>query len=110
MIEKMFKSLMENHEMNHIEYKIFNSIQDPANKKTEEHYASLQGKVADAVSGDEIVLMIIYVKYCCEGGGSSHLSYDDLHHPLLSRLCSTGKQENCGENPGREYALWNIIV
>ena len=50
MIEKMFKSLMENHEMNHIEYKIFNSIQDPANKKTEEHYASLQGKVADAVS------------------------------------------------------------
>ena len=50
MIEKMFKSLMENHEMNHIEYKIFNSIQDPANKKTEEHYTNLQGKVADAVS------------------------------------------------------------
>ena len=58
MIEKMFKSLMENHEMNHIEYKIFNSIQDPANKKTEEHYTNLQGKVAEAVSDDEIVLMV----------------------------------------------------
>ena len=58
MIEKMFKSLMENHEMNHIEYKIFNSIQDPANKKTEEHYANLQGKVADAVSWDEILVMV----------------------------------------------------
>ena len=54
----MFKSLMENHEMNHIEYKIFNSIQDPANKKTEEHYTNLQGKVAEAVSDDEIVLMV----------------------------------------------------
>ena len=51
MIEKMFKSLMESHEMNHIEYKIFNSIQDPANKMTEDHYTSLQARVADAVRG-----------------------------------------------------------
>ena len=59
MIEKMFKSLMEKHEMNHIEYKIFNSIQDPANKKTEEHYTNLQGKVADAVSDDHRVKMVL---------------------------------------------------
>ena len=58
MIEKMFKGLMEKHAMNHIEYKIFNSIQDPANKKTEEHYTNLQGKVADAVSDGEIVRMM----------------------------------------------------
>ena len=58
MIEKMFKSLMENHEMNHIEYKIFNSIQDPANKKTEEHYTNLQGKVADAVSDADIETVV----------------------------------------------------
>ena len=58
MIEKMFKGLMEKHAMNHIEYKIFNSIQDPANKKTEEHYTNLQGKVADAVSDGEIVRLV----------------------------------------------------
>merc|ERR1719278_1032379 len=61
MIEKMFKSLMENHEMNHIEYKIFNSIQDPANKKTEEHYTNLQGKVADAVSDHLTSVMMTYI-------------------------------------------------
>jgi len=61
MIEKMFKSLMENHEMNHIEYKIFNSIQDPANKKTEEHYATLQGKVADAVADHLTSVMMTYI-------------------------------------------------
>ena len=107
MIEKMFKSLMEKHEMNHIEYKIFNSIQDPANKKTEEHYTNLQGKVADAVSDDQRVKMVL--TWCCEGFWSSHICYDDLHHPLLSWLCSTGKQENCWENPGIEYLLWEIV-
>lgn len=61
MIEKMFKSLMENHEMNHIEYKIFNSIQDPANKKTEEHYATLQGKVAEAVVDHLTSVMMTYI-------------------------------------------------
>jgi len=61
MIEKMFKSLMEKHEMNHIEYKIFNSIQDPANKKTEEHYTNLQGKVADAVSDHLTSVMMTYI-------------------------------------------------
>jgi len=61
MIEKMFRSLMEKHEMNHIEYKIFNSIQDPANKKTEEHYTNLQGKVADAVSDHLTSVMMTYI-------------------------------------------------
>ena len=49
-IKKTFKSLIENHPMNHIDYEVFNSIQDPAAKKIEEHYSFLQGKVADAVS------------------------------------------------------------
>ena len=35
--------------MNHIDYKVFNSIQDPAAKKIEERYSSLQGMVADSV-------------------------------------------------------------
>jgi len=61
MIEKMFKSLMESHEMNHIEYKIFNSIQDPANKRTEDHYTSLQGKVADAIEDHVTSVMMTYI-------------------------------------------------
>jgi len=61
MIEKMFKGLMEKHAMNHIEYKIFNSIQDPANKKTEEHYTNLQGKVADAVADHLTSVMMTYI-------------------------------------------------
>ena len=48
-INKTFKSLIDSHQMNHIEYQVFNSIQDPAAKKIEEHYSFLQGKVADAV-------------------------------------------------------------
>ena len=73
MIEKMFKGLMEKHAMNHIEYKIFNSIQDPANKKTEEHYTNLQGKVADAVSDGEIVVMVL-ASYHCVVQVSDHLT------------------------------------
>lgn len=61
MIEKMFKSLMESHEMNHIEYKIFNSIQDPANKMTEDHYTSLQARVADAIGDHVTSVMMTYI-------------------------------------------------
>ena len=49
-IEKMFKPMIQNHFMNHIDYNVFNSIQDPGNKKTEERYSFLQGKVADSVN------------------------------------------------------------
>ena len=48
-VKKMFKPLIQTHSMNHIDYKVFNSIQDPGNKKTEERYSFLQGKVADSV-------------------------------------------------------------
>ena len=48
-ITKMLKPLKETHSMNHIGYKDFNSIQDPADKKIEERYSFLQEKVADAV-------------------------------------------------------------
>ena len=78
MIKIVFSSMMESQEMNHIEYKIFNSIQvqfqlylfhkfklqfyhpkDPANKQTEDHYTNLQAKVADAVSIQYIVQVLI---------------------------------------------------
>ena len=48
-ITKMLKPLKETHSMNHIGYKDFNSIQDPADKTIEERYSFLQEKVADAV-------------------------------------------------------------
>ena len=46
-IKILFKPLIQTHKMNHIDYLVFNSIQDPATKKTEEWYSFLQGKVAD---------------------------------------------------------------
>ena len=49
-IEKMFKPMIQKHYMNHIDYNVFNSIQDPGNQKTEERYSFLQGKVADSVN------------------------------------------------------------
>ena len=49
-IKKMFRPLIQTHTMNHIDYKVFNSIQDPAAKKIEEQYSFLQGKVADSVN------------------------------------------------------------
>ena len=48
-IKILFKPLIQTHKMNHIDYLVFNSIQDPATKKTEEWYSFLQGKVADSV-------------------------------------------------------------
>ena len=48
-IKKMFKPLIQTHTMNHIDYKDLNSIQDPAAKKIEERYSSLQVMVADSV-------------------------------------------------------------
>ena len=48
-IKKMFRPLIQSHTMNHINYKVFNSIQDPAAKKIDEQYSFLQGKVADSV-------------------------------------------------------------
>ena len=89
MIKIVFSSMMESQEMNHIEYKIFNSIQvqfqlyhlfykskksfqfyhrkDPANKQTEDHYTNLQAKVADAVSIQYIVKVLTTsgIKYIC---------------------------------------------
>jgi hypothetical protein len=46
----MFRPLIQTQTMNHIDYKVFNSIQDPAAKKIEEQYSFLQGKVADSVN------------------------------------------------------------
>ena len=43
------KMLKQTHSMNHIGYKDYNCIQDPANKEIEERYSFLQEKVADAV-------------------------------------------------------------
>jgi len=57
-IKNMFKPLIQNHSMNHIDYEVFNSIQDPGNKKTEERYSFLQEKVADAVNSMIISLKI----------------------------------------------------
>ena len=49
-IKKVFRPLIQTHTMHHIDYKVFNSIQDPAAKKIEEQYSFLQRKVADSVS------------------------------------------------------------
>ena len=49
-IKKMFRPLIQTHTMHHMDYKIVNSIQDPAAKKIEEQYSFLQGKVADSVN------------------------------------------------------------
>ena len=48
-ITKMLEPLKQTHNMNHISYKDFNSIQDPADKKIEERYSFLQESVVDAV-------------------------------------------------------------
>jgi len=60
-IKKTFKALIENHPMNHIDYKVFNSIQDPAAKKIEEHYSFLQGKVADAILDNITSILMTYI-------------------------------------------------
>ena len=49
-IKDLFKPLIQTHSMNHIDYEVFNSIQDPGNRKTEERYRFLQDMVADAVN------------------------------------------------------------
>ena len=49
-IKKMFKPMIQAHTMNHIDYNVVNSIQDPASQKIEERNSFLQGKVADAVT------------------------------------------------------------
>eukprot|EP00092_Neocalanus_flemingeri_P045881 GFUD01051470.1.p1 GENE.GFUD01051470.1~~GFUD01051470.1.p1 ORF type:complete len:682 (-),score=136.96 GFUD01051470.1:677-2722(-) len=60
-IKKMFKPLIQSHSMNHIDYRIFNSIQDPGNKKTEERYSFLQGKVADAIMDNITTILMTYI-------------------------------------------------
>ena len=56
-ISRSNQPLKQTHSMNHIGYKDFNSIQDPADKKIEERYSFLQEKVADAVI---FLLMYLY--------------------------------------------------
>jgi len=60
-IKKMFKPMIETHSMNHIDYKVFNSIQDPGNKKTEERYSFLQGKVADTILDNITTILMTYI-------------------------------------------------
>eukprot|EP00092_Neocalanus_flemingeri_P038652 GFUD01042082.1.p1 GENE.GFUD01042082.1~~GFUD01042082.1.p1 ORF type:complete len:642 (+),score=140.44 GFUD01042082.1:118-2043(+) len=60
-IKQMFKPLIQTHSMNHIDYKVFNSIQDPANKKTEERNSFLQGEVADAILDNITTILMTYI-------------------------------------------------
>eukprot|EP00091_Calanus_sinicus_P002423 TRINITY_DN12462_c0_g1_i1.p1 TRINITY_DN12462_c0_g1~~TRINITY_DN12462_c0_g1_i1.p1 ORF type:complete len:141 (-),score=32.74 TRINITY_DN12462_c0_g1_i1:88-510(-) len=60
-IKKLFKPLIQTHTMNHIDYKVFNSIQDPAAKKTEEWYSFLQAKVADAILDNTTAILMTYI-------------------------------------------------
>ena len=48
-ITKMLKQMKQTYSMNHIGYKDYNCIQDPADKEIEERYSILQEKVADVV-------------------------------------------------------------
>jgi len=61
LLNTMFKPMLNTHRMNHIEYRVFNSIQDPAAKKIEERYSFLQGKVADAILSNIISILITYI-------------------------------------------------
>eukprot|EP00092_Neocalanus_flemingeri_P011801 GFUD01012724.1.p1 GENE.GFUD01012724.1~~GFUD01012724.1.p1 ORF type:complete len:647 (-),score=130.74 GFUD01012724.1:296-2236(-) len=60
-IKQMFKPLIQTHAMNHIDYKTFNSIQDPANKVTEERNIFLQGKVADVIMDNITTILLTYI-------------------------------------------------
>lgn len=61
LIKNLFATMMTSNEMNHIEYKTLNSIQDPASKQTEDHYTMLQGKVADAISDHVTSILMTYI-------------------------------------------------
>lgn len=61
LVDGIFSSVMGTQDMNHIEYKIFNSIQDPATEETENHYRSLQAKVADAIRDHCMSVMMTYI-------------------------------------------------
>ena len=102
-IKKMFRPLIQTHTMNHIDYKVFNSIQDPAAKKTEERYSFLQGKVADAlISLWFKQLLIIFVFFSLDFGQYHHHP-DDLYHSFFIRLLLFGGQEKSGENSGLNF-------
>eukprot|EP00092_Neocalanus_flemingeri_P048275 GFUD01055016.1.p1 GENE.GFUD01055016.1~~GFUD01055016.1.p1 ORF type:complete len:258 (-),score=45.94 GFUD01055016.1:601-1278(-) len=60
-IKQMFKPLIQTYAMNHIDYKTFNSIQDPANKVTEERNIFLQGKVADVIMDNITTILVTYI-------------------------------------------------
>jgi len=61
LVDGIFSSVMGSQDMNHIEYKIFNSIQDPANEQTENHYKGLQAKVADAILDHRMSVLMTYI-------------------------------------------------
>lgn len=61
LIKNLFSSMMKSNEMNHIEYKTLNSIQDPASKQTEDHYTMLQGKVAYAINDHVTSILMTYI-------------------------------------------------
>merc|ERR1740137_75764 len=60
-IEKTFRPMIKNHYMNHIDYNVFNSIQDTGNQKTEERYSFLQEKVADSIVDNVTTILITYI-------------------------------------------------
>jgi hypothetical protein len=101
-IKKMFRPLIQTHTMNHIDYKVFNSIQDPAAKKIEEQYSFLQGKVADSVNILILSFSLLTIIYVLDFG-QHHLYSDDLCHSVFIRFLLFGRQESCGEHTGLNF-------
>jgi len=58
-IKSIYTPLMKENSMKHIEYKTFNSIQTVANPSIESRYTSLQSRVANLLSNDAIITVLI---------------------------------------------------
>jgi len=58
-IKSIYTPLMKENSMKHIEYKTFNSIQTVANPSIESRYTSLQSRVANLLSNDDIIIVLI---------------------------------------------------
>ena len=67
--------------------------QDPATEETENHYRSLQAKVADAVRLETLTVELskLFMDTFFLDSRPLYVGDDDLHHLVFSRLCPTGK-------------------
>jgi len=57
-IKSIYTPLLKENSMKHIDYKTFNSIQTVANPTVETRYSSLQARVAELLSSDDVITVL----------------------------------------------------